>query len=122
MKLRLLSIALLAALVSAFVVAPLSTEAKSKTGGATLSDASGAVLGTVTKLTATYDAATNTTTISGKFKDTAGNVTAFTTNLLDASGTCQILHLELGPLDLNLLGLMVHLDQVVLDITAQQGG
>jgi hypothetical protein len=38
-----------------------------------------------------------------------------------ASGTCQILHLELGPLDLNLLGLMVHLDQVVLDITAQSG-
>ena len=29
--------------------------------------------------------------------------------------------LTLGPLDLNLLGLMVHLDQVVLDITAQSG-
>jgi hypothetical protein len=40
---------------------------------------------------------------------------------LQAAGTCQILHLELGPLDLNLLGLMVHLDRVVLDITAQQG-
>jgi len=38
-----------------------------------------------------------------------------------ASGSCQILHLVLGPLDLNLLGLMVHLDQVVLDITAQSG-
>jgi len=38
-----------------------------------------------------------------------------------AAGTCQILHLELGPLDLNLLGLMVHLDKVVLDITAQSG-
>jgi hypothetical protein len=37
------------------------------------------------------------------------------------NGTCQILHLELGPLDLNLLGLLVHLDQVVLDITAQSG-
>jgi hypothetical protein len=39
----------------------------------------------------------------------------------DATGSCQILHLELGPIDLNLLGLMVHLDQVVLDITAQSG-
>jgi hypothetical protein len=39
----------------------------------------------------------------------------------DVSGTCQILHLELGPLDLNLLGLLVHLNQVVLDITAQSG-
>lgn len=37
------------------------------------------------------------------------------------SGSCQILHLTLGPLDLNLLGLMVHLNQVVLDISAQQG-
>jgi len=35
--------------------------------------------------------------------------------------TCDVLHLELGPLDLNLLGLMVHLDKVVLDITAQSG-
>lgn len=34
---------------------------------------------------------------------------------------CPILHLELGPLDLNLLGLVVHLDKVVLDITAQPG-
>lgn len=38
-----------------------------------------------------------------------------------ATGTCQILNLTLGPLDLNLLGLMVHLNQVVLNITAQSG-
>jgi hypothetical protein len=35
--------------------------------------------------------------------------------------TCPVLHLELGPLDLNLLGLAVHLDKVVLDITAIPG-
>lgn len=34
---------------------------------------------------------------------------------------CPILHLVLGPLNLNLLGLRVHLNQVVLDITAQSG-
>jgi hypothetical protein len=34
---------------------------------------------------------------------------------------CPILHLTLGPLDLNLLGLTVHLDRVVLDITAVGG-
>src|SRR5512144_1772845 len=34
---------------------------------------------------------------------------------------CPILHLDLGPLDLNLLGLRVHLDRVVLDITAEPG-
>ena len=35
--------------------------------------------------------------------------------------TCPILHLTLGPLNLNLLGLKVHLNRVVLDITAQSG-
>jgi len=35
--------------------------------------------------------------------------------------TCDILHLTLGPLDLDLLGLRVHLNQVVLDIVAQSG-
>jgi hypothetical protein len=39
----------------------------------------------------------------------------------DPSGSCQILNLDLGPLDLNLLGLKVHLNEVVLNITAQQG-
>ena len=34
---------------------------------------------------------------------------------------CPILDLELGPLDLNLLGLRVELNQVVLDITAIPG-
>ncbi|MET8153901.1 hypothetical protein ACIBSW_20765 [Actinoplanes sp. NPDC049668] len=34
---------------------------------------------------------------------------------------CNILHLVLGPLDLNLLGLVVHLNTVVLDITAYPG-
>jgi hypothetical protein len=37
------------------------------------------------------------------------------------AATCPILHLELGPLDLDLLGLVVHLDRVVLDITAESG-
>ncbi|MFE9691991.1 hypothetical protein [Micromonospora sp. NPDC005806] len=40
---------------------------------------------------------------------------------VQVSGTCDILNLDLGPLDLNLLGLQVHLNEVVLDITAQQG-
>jgi hypothetical protein len=37
------------------------------------------------------------------------------------AAVCPVLHLELGPLDLDLLGLVVHLDQVVLDITAVSG-
>lgn len=35
--------------------------------------------------------------------------------------TCDILHLVLAPLNLDLLGLQVHLDRVVLDIVAQSG-
>lgn len=46
---------------------------------------------------------------------------------VDIRRTCSILHLELGPLDLNLLGLEVLLNNcsggpVVVDITAQTGG
>ncbi|GAB2857676.1 hypothetical protein GCM10027176_70170 [Actinoallomurus bryophytorum] len=37
------------------------------------------------------------------------------------TGLCPILHLTLGPLDLDLLGLKVHLDRVVLDLTAISG-
>jgi hypothetical protein len=41
--------------------------------------------------------------------------------LAAANGTCQILDLTLGPLHLDLLGLVVDLNQVHLTITAQQG-
>jgi hypothetical protein len=37
------------------------------------------------------------------------------------AAACQILDLNLAPLDLNLLGLVVHLDRVHLNITAQTG-
>jgi hypothetical protein len=65
-------------------------------------------------------------TLTGRITDTAGNLlgtiaTAVTVPVTNMSGSCSILHLELGPLDLNLLGLTVHLDKVVLDITAQSG-
>jgi len=39
----------------------------------------------------------------------------------NVAAACDILNLVLGPLDLNLLGLEVHLDTVVLDIVAQPG-
>ncbi len=38
-----------------------------------------------------------------------------------AAAPCQVLNLVLGPLDLNLLGLEVHLSTVLLDILAQPG-
>jgi hypothetical protein len=65
--------------------------------------------------------------VNGVVKDASGAVTKTITNapvtipLASATGTCNILHLELGPLDLDLLGLNVHLNRVVLDVTAQSG-
>jgi len=66
-------------------------------------------------------------TLVGSLLDAAGGVVgvvnqAVTLPVTTINGTCQILHLELGPLDLNLLGLVVHLNRIVLDITAQAGG
>jgi hypothetical protein len=42
-------------------------------------------------------------------------------DLAATTGTCSILNLVLGPLHLNLLGLVIDLNQVVLNITAVQG-
>jgi hypothetical protein len=67
-------------------------------------------------------------TLTGTLTDSAGTVLGtvvrtvrlpLVSDLIQAS--CEILHLELGPLDLNLLGLVVHLDRIVLDISAQPG-
>src|SRR5215210_535901 len=44
------------------------------------------------------------------------------TRLASAQRICPILDLRLGPLDLNLLGLMVHLDETHLTITADSEG
>ena len=38
-----------------------------------------------------------------------------------ARATCDILHLVLGPLNLDLLGLRVHLNRVILDVVAATG-
>lgn len=63
--------------------------------------------------------------LTGTLTDAAGNTVGSVSGIqiqLPVSqiiGSCSILHLELGPLDLDLLGLVVHLDQVVLDISAQ---
>jgi hypothetical protein len=48
-------------------------------------------------------------------------VTAAQTNVAVGETTCDILHLDLGPLDLNVLGLQIDLSRIVLDITAQAG-
>lgn len=66
-------------------------------------------------------------TFTGSATDAAGKTISGTSNIAlpvdvaQSTGSCQILDLVLGPLDLDLLGLQVHLDTVHLNITAQQG-
>ena len=75
--------------------------------------------------------------LAGVITDDAGHKTRFsgiekmavkkingqvpTARALNQRAACDILHLVLAPLDLDLLGLQVHLDRVVLDIVAVPG-
>ena len=65
-------------------------------------------------------------TLTGTVTDATGQtvgaiVRTITLSLITINATCDILHLELGPIDLNLLGLVVHVDKIVIDIDAQSG-
>lgn len=136
MKLRLSLLAALAAAVAALVAGTISATAtaappqasglSTPITGTTLTGATFTGTFEITRFVTQNGGLAAQGLLSGTLTDALGNVLGTVTDLpitipLSASGTCQILHLELGPLDLNLLGLMVHLDKVVLDITAQQG-
>jgi hypothetical protein len=144
MKVRFNMLAMLAAIASiallaGVLVAPAadaqqpaaSTNALTTTLTGTAADATGTVVGTVSSVLSITGFAnqngqlvangTLTSTITNALTGAVQTVTQSTTVPLTASGSCQILHLTLGPLDLNLLGLQVHLNQVVLDVTAQSG-
>lgn len=70
-----------------------------------------------------------TVNILGTLNGTLTNATTGATNAVTqqisaaaaVDPSCPVLNLTLGPLDLNLLGLVVHLNQVVLNITAEGG-
>ena len=95
----------------------------------TLADATGAVAGTfdVQNFVTQNGTLQAVGTFTGTVTDGAGNTTqgteqlAVPVDLAQSAGSCQILDLVLGPLDLDLLGLQVHLDTVQLNITAQSG-
>jgi hypothetical protein len=95
----------------------------------TLADGTGAVAGTfdVQQFVAQNGTLQAVGTFAGTITDAAGNTTtgsqsiSMPVDIAQSNGSCQILDLVLGPLDLNLLGLVVHLDTVHLNITAQQG-
>jgi hypothetical protein len=140
MKVRLMLLACIAsiAVLTGALVAPAAQAQQpaanplTTTLTGTAADATGTVVGTVSSVLAITGFSnqngqlvangTLTSTITNTVTGAVQTVTqAISVPITAAAGTCQILHLDLGPLDLNLLGLQVHLNEVVLDITAQSG-
>ena len=133
MKLRLPILATTLALVASLAIVPTAfaatTTAAPVTAPVTGTVATGGgFTGTLSNIVFSNvnGALTATGNLSGTLTSAAGQTIGTVSNLVvsltaTATGTCQVLNLTLGPLDLNLLGLMVHLNQVVLNITAQSG-
>jgi hypothetical protein len=133
MKRRLMLLAVLAALLTSFAFAPARTAsaqvAVPVTG--TFIDAlggTGTFVGSfdISRFVVRGGQLLAVGTLTGTLTDSLGNVLGTVTRTISlpvgiAQATCEILDLELGPLDLDLLGLVVHLDRVNLEITAEQG-
>lgn len=130
----------LGALLIAVTVLSSATGAQAKKPGSTtgslpvtgtLSDG-GSFTGEISNLKASVDKTTGDLQVSGVLNGTAteadGTVTqitdqAFTTTatITQPGGSCQILDLDLGPIHLDLLGLVVDLNAIHLDVTAVPG-
>jgi len=140
-KARFLALPLVLVMLSLLFLAPVSTEAAAPaTSTATIpitlpGVAGGNFTGTLSNLNVVSQAGNLFLqgNLTGTVTNAAGAVVGTLTNLplssltggsgipLTAAGTCAILHLTLGPIDLNLLGLVVHTNQIVLNIDAQSG-
>jgi len=135
MKTRLVSAGLIVALLSMITLAPRLASAASPAPPPSgvqipinIINANGAFTGvfSLTRFVVQNGQVAAVGTLTGTVTNAAGVtigaiVRTLTVPLISITGTCDILHLELGPLDLNLLGLVVHLDKIVLDIDAQSG-
>ncbi|HET8908400.1 MAG TPA: hypothetical protein VFN11_15700 [Ktedonobacterales bacterium] len=138
MKMRLAGLAMAAAFLLTFVLAPAvghaapaapSTNAVTVPVTGTIPNGGGTFTGayTITRFVNQNGTLTAVGTLSGTLTNALGNTIGSVTNMpvqapvTNASGSCTILDLTLGPLHLNLLGLVVDLNQVHLTITAQQG-
>lgn len=80
-------------------------------------NADGTILYASGTLTGVATLADNTTESVTQIFDATDLVTL----LLDPQGSCRILELDLGPLNLDLLGLVVDLSAISLDVTAVAG-
>jgi hypothetical protein len=80
------------------------------------------VRGLVSGVVHNADGSTRTFGVMRKLRvKTINGQPATTARVAGGAAPCDVLNLVLGPLDLDLLGLQVHLDRVVLNIVAQSG-
>ena len=140
MKRRVVSLGLIVALMSMVTLAPVFANAATPVAPSAtavapglqipinFSSADGAFTGifNLTRFVVRNGQLAAVGTLTGTVTNAAGQtvgaiVQTITLSLLNISGTCDILHLELGPIDLDLLGLVVHVDKIVIDIDAQSG-
>lgn len=136
------SVGFVIAAVTAFTIAPAAPAASSGTGTATISPNPVPISGTITSLGGGTFSGTisqiqfvtqnGQLALQGLVNGTLTSATGTVTNVVNqlvtlpvssatANGTCTILDLTIQPIDLNLLGLMVHTDTIHLTITAQSG-
>jgi hypothetical protein len=137
------------AAVTAFTIAPAAPAASPATGGATvpisvtgtctgsgvpssLCTAAGQTLSFVGTGTVTnFSVVNGALTAAGTYTGTLTNLTTLATApvsgtfsgapVTGGTGSCQILDLTIGPIHLDLLGLVVDTNAIHLNITAQQG-
>lgn len=109
---------------------PTATDPTTVPVNGTLADGTGEVDGTfdVQRFVSRDGTLTAVGTFTGTITNASGEVLANGTeqvalpvDVAASNGTCEILDLVLGPLNLDLLGLQVDLDTVHLNITAEQG-
>jgi hypothetical protein len=135
MKARLVSVGLIVALLSMITLAPRLASAAGPAPPpagiqipVNITNASGAFTGvfTLSRFVVQNGQVAAVGTLTGTVTNAAGLalgaiVRTIALPVIGITATCDILHLELGPLDLDLLGLVVHLDKIVLDIDAESG-
>ena len=138
MRLRMMAISFVAAIVAALAVsttAATAATAAPPSGGSAVTvpisfAQSGGLLNGVFTITSFAVNSAGQLVANGTFTGTAvvGGVAQTVTDMPASTvvtavpmASCQILDLTLGPLHLDLLGLVVDLNQVHLTITAQQG-
>ena len=132
MRLRLPILATTLALMAMFLVVPTASAASPTAAPAaapvsTTGTTGGTFNGTVSNLVfSNVNGVLNVAgTLNGTFTSATGVVTTITnfafSTTASATGTCQILTLSIGAIHLDLLGLVVDLNPILLNITAQAG-